>query len=64
MCRFVGAKISVRVARREAMLDPDEVTAMLRLTKLSWGSRRIARDLGCSRTTVQRYVEAGGGRVS
>jgi transposase len=42
------------------MLEPDEVTAMLRLTKLGWGSRRIARELGCSRTTVQRYVDTGG----
>nr|WP_314464352.1 helix-turn-helix domain-containing protein [uncultured Novosphingobium sp.] len=42
------------------MLEPDEVTAMLRLNKLGWGSRRIAREFGCSRTTVQRYVDAGG----
>ena len=38
------------------MLEPDEVTAMLRLRKLGWGSKRIARELGCSRTTVKRYV--------
>ena len=62
MDQLVDAKISALVARREAMLEPDEVTAMLRLTKLGWGSRRIARELGCSRTTVQRYVDAGGWR--
>jgi transposase len=48
------------MARREVMLDPDEVSVMLRLNKLGWGTRRIARELGCSRTTVQRYIEAGG----
>jgi DNA invertase Pin-like site-specific DNA recombinase len=51
-----GTKISARLARREAMLEPDEVTAMLRLKKLGWGTRRIALELGCSRTTVQRYI--------
>jgi hypothetical protein len=30
----VGAKISAFVSRRESMLEPDEVTAMLRLTRL------------------------------
>ncbi len=60
MIRDVGAKVSATFSRREAMLEPDEVTAMLRLTKLGWGSRRIARELGCSRTTVQRYVDSGG----
>ncbi len=57
-----GTKISARLARREAMLEPDEVTAMLRLKKLGWGTRRIALELGCSRTTVQRYIETGGWR--
>ncbi|MBD9498373.1 helix-turn-helix domain-containing protein [Ensifer sp. ENS01] len=57
-----GTKISARLARREAMLEPDEVTAMLRLKKLGWGTRRIAAELGCSRTTVQRYIETGGWR--
>jgi transposase len=57
-----GTKISAGIARREAMLEPDEVTAMLRLKKLGWGTRRIAFELGCSRTTVQRYIETGGWR--
>lgn len=55
-------KISATMTRREAMLEPDEVTVMLRLKKLGWGTRRIALELGCSRTTVQRYIEAGGWR--
>jgi transposase len=52
--------VSAVVARREAMLEPDEVTAMLRLRKLGWGSKRLAREFGCSRTTVKRYLSAGG----
>ena len=46
--------------RGENMLAPDEVAAMIRLTSLGWGTRKIAAVLGCSRTTVKRYVEAGG----
>lgn len=46
--------------RREAMLEPDAVSALLRLHKLGWGTRRIAAELGCSRTTVKRYLETGG----
>ena len=48
--------------RGEAMQTPDEVEAMLRLHGLGWGTRRIAAELGCSRTTVQRYVSASGWR--
>jgi transposase len=43
----------------EAMQTPDEVEAMLRLHGFGWGTRRIAAELGCSRTTVQRHVSAG-----
>ncbi|XJJ69764.1 IS21 family transposase (plasmid) [Novosphingobium sp. BL-8A] len=60
MSSLDNATISAVSARRDTMLEPDEVTAMLRLNKLGWGSRRIAREFGCSRTTVQRYVDAGG----
>ena len=42
------------------MVEPEAVTALLRLRALGWGSRRIARELGLSRGTVKRYVEAGG----
>lgn len=42
------------------MLEPAEVAAMLRLSELGWGSRRIARELGCSRGTAKRYLDAGG----
>jgi transposase len=43
----------------EGMKLPDEVAAMLRLRELGWGSRRIARELGCSRETVRRWLEKG-----
>ena len=42
------------------MVKADEVEAMLGLHRLGWGTRRIAREFGCSRNTVKRYVEAGG----
>lgn len=41
------------------MRTPQEILAMLSLAERGWGSRRIARELGCSRTTVQRYLSAG-----
>jgi transposase len=44
------------------MLEPDEVAAMMRLHRLGWGTRRLAQQFGCSRTTVKRYVAAGGWR--
>ncbi|HET7251898.1 MAG TPA: IS21 family transposase [Gemmatimonadales bacterium] len=46
--------------RGENMLAPDEVAAMVRLKSLGWGTRKISAALGCSRTTVKRYIEAGG----
>jgi hypothetical protein len=47
--------------RRGAMRRPEEVAAMLRLKELGWGVRRIAATLGCSHTTVRRYLGAGAG---
>jgi transposase len=46
--------------RGENMVLPDEVAAMVRLRELGWGTKRIAAELACSRTTVRRYLEAGG----
>ena len=42
------------------MLRPEEVEAMLRLHELGWGTRRIAREFGCGRNTVRRYLESDG----
>ena len=47
-------------SRRQGMLKSEEVEAMLGLYELGWGTRRIAREFGCSRNTVKRYVEAQG----
>ena len=44
----------------EVMLAPEEVTAMVRLHRLGWGTKRISGELGCSRNTVKRYLAAGG----
>lgn len=45
--------------RGDEMRAPDDVAAMLRLRTLGWGTKRIAAELGCSRNTVKRYLEAG-----
>jgi transposase len=42
--------------RRDVMKAPDEVSAMLRLKALGWGSKRIAAELGCARNTVRRWL--------
>ena len=42
--------------RRDMMKAPDEVSAMLRLKALGWGSKRIAAELGCARNTVRRWL--------
>ena len=55
-----GSSPRERSERGETMLTPDEVTAMVRLHGLGWGSKRIAAELGCARNTVKRYVAAGG----
>lgn len=43
----------------EEMKEPEEVGVVMRLHALGWGSRRIARELGISRTTVMRYLAQG-----
>jgi transposase len=48
--------------RRDEMKEPDEVSAMLRLKALGWGTRRIAAELGCSRTTFRRWLTEGAWR--
>jgi hypothetical protein len=39
---------SRRNPRREIMLEPEAVSAILRLNELGWGSKRISRELGIS----------------
>ena len=45
--------------RSEVMRTADDVSVMLRLHELGWGSKRIALELGCSRNTVRRYLAQG-----
>lgn len=42
------------------MLEPEEVSAILRLNELGWGAKRISRELGISRNTAKDYIAAGG----
>ena len=48
--------------RGEEMRTPDDVSAMVRLKALGWGTKRIGSELGCSRNTVKRWLRAGGWR--
>jgi transposase len=41
------------------MKAPDDVSAMVRLKALGWGTKRIAAELGCSRNTVRRWLAEG-----
>lgn len=43
----------------QAMQTPEDVQAMLKLASLGWGAKRIAREMGCSRNTVRRYLRQG-----
>ena len=45
---------------RAQMKKSDEVEAMLHLRALGWGLGRIAREFGCSKNTVKRYVAVDG----
>ena len=47
----------------ETMLEPREAQRMLALSALGWGSKRISRELGCSRNTVREYLRQGGWRA-
>jgi transposase len=58
--RLGSGPLRIKDPRREAMLEPEEVSAMLRLKELGWGSKRIAREFGVSRNTVKDYIAAGG----
>ena len=46
----------------DKMLAPQEVQKMQALNALGWGTKRISRELGCSRNTVREYLRAGGWR--
>jgi transposase len=49
-----------RTVRGDEMLQAEEVAAMLRLHGLGWGAKRLAKEFGCARNTVRRYLREGG----
>jgi transposase len=49
-----------RTMRGDEMLQAEEVAAMLRLHGLGWGAKRLAKEFGCARNTVRRYLREGG----
>ncbi len=57
---FEQAPRSDRIEWRQAMQAPKDVEAMLKLASLGWGAKRIAKELGCSRNTVRRYLRQDG----
>src|SRR5512136_2231601 len=50
----------LHAAGTEVMKTPQDVAAILKLHQLGWGKKAIARELGISKNTVRRYLEAGG----
>ncbi|WP_414476266.1 IS21 family transposase [Microvirga sp. M2] len=52
-----------RTMRGDEMLQAEEVAAMLRLHGLGWGAKRLAKEFGCARNTVRRYLRQGGAVV-
>ncbi|TVQ88638.1 MAG: hypothetical protein EA397_16865 [Deltaproteobacteria bacterium] len=46
--------------RREQRQTPEDVAAMRRLHELGWTTKHIARELGCSRNTVKKYMRQDG----
>lgn len=46
--------------KKDLMLLPDDVAAILRLKELGWGAKTIARELGISKNTVKGYLSKGG----
>jgi transposase len=49
-----------KTVRVEEMRSGEEVSAMVRLHEVGWGSKRIAQEFGCARNTVRRYIREGG----
>jgi transposase len=47
-------------AGTEVMKTPQDIAAILKLHQLGWGKKAIARELGISKNTVRRYLDAGG----
>lgn len=50
---------SCRAEEKNVIQDPAEVQAMILLASRGWGAKRLAREFGCSRNTVKRYLRKG-----
>jgi hypothetical protein len=54
--RLSSCPLRFKDPRRDAILEPEEVSAIVRLNELGWGARRIARELAISRNTVKGFL--------
>jgi transposase len=62
MCDSVPPFPGPLTAERSPLRTPDDVARMLQLHALGWGVKRIARELGCAKNTVKKYVTQGAWR--
>jgi transposase len=60
MDEVVQASAVMNMTGRQLMETPQDVAQMLRLKASGMGIQSIAREMGCSKNTVRRYVRAGG----
>ncbi|MHB1299192.1 MAG: IS21 family transposase [Gemmatimonadaceae bacterium] len=62
MSRFAPPFPGPLAAERFSLRTPDDVARMLQLHALGWGVKRIARELGCAKNTVKKYLAHGAWR--
>lgn len=60
MVDSVSPFLLLPTAEKEPLRTPDDVTHILRLHQLGWSAKRIAREIGCAKNTVKRYLAPGG----
>jgi transposase len=60
MDEVVQASTVMNKTGRQLMETPQDVAQMLRLRASGMGIKSIAREMGCSKNTVRRYLRAGG----
>src|SRR6476469_4788445 len=60
MVGVVQALPVIDTTGRQMMQSPEDVAQMLRLKAAGLGIKTIAREMGCSKNTVRRYLRGGG----
>src|SRR5438105_7398798 len=60
MIGVVQALPVIDTTGRQVMQTPEDVAQMLRLKAAGLGIKHIARQMGCSKNTVRRYLRGGG----